>query len=129
MSLKIKSTKVRGICEKMDDMENKTNDKSTLNYSCIQIHHDNIARKYERETNTKITNQMKKFKTCETLNRITLSPTTTYEFHRQNALSYLKYRNLDDTIYYNAITYWFSAINSLIINGKLFKMSLKIKNL
>jgi hypothetical protein len=29
MSLKIKSTKVRGICEKMDDMENKTNDKST----------------------------------------------------------------------------------------------------
>jgi hypothetical protein len=29
MSLKIKSTKVRGICEKRDDMENKTNDKST----------------------------------------------------------------------------------------------------
>ena len=59
---------------------------SHLNYSCIQRNHDNIARKYERETNTKITNQLKKLKTCETLNRITLSPTTTYEFHRQNAL-------------------------------------------
>ena len=43
-------------------------------------------------------------------------------------LSYLKYRSLDDTIYYNAITYWYSAINSLIINRKLFKMSLKIKS-
>jgi hypothetical protein len=56
---------------------------SHLNYSCIQRHHDNIARKYERETYIKITTQMKKFKTCETLNRITLSSTTTYEFHRQ----------------------------------------------
>ena len=54
-----------------------------LNYSCIQRHHDNIARKYERETNTKITTQMKKFKTCETLNRITLSPTTTSKCNRQ----------------------------------------------